>query len=129
MFCASLFNLLICCCGWLQRVRVVPTDKLFAFGTRPLQCSTGDVCMALDYLEDPLAHGITKQVPSPPLRTISFPDLQRYAASFAQRYSHPTTLTVAGSVVCDLLGGFRIFVWMHTIPVLRFPSSVRRRRG
>ena len=31
-------------------------------GSRPATCSTGDVCMALDYLEDPAVHGITTQV-------------------------------------------------------------------
>ncbi len=37
-------------------------DKAFSMGVRPAACSTGDVCMALDYLEDPAVHGITTQV-------------------------------------------------------------------
>ena len=39
-----------------------PPGKAFSMGVRPAACSTGDVCMALDYLEDPAAHGITTQV-------------------------------------------------------------------
>ena len=34
----------------------------FSMGVRPAACSTGDVCMALDHLEDPAVHGITTQV-------------------------------------------------------------------
>ena len=39
-----------------------PPEKAFSMGIRPATCSTGDVCMALDYLEDPAVHGITTQV-------------------------------------------------------------------
>ncbi len=53
-----------CFRGVAQRLRVEPTlpDKAFSMGVRPAACSTGDVCMALDYLEDPAVHGITTQV-------------------------------------------------------------------
>ena len=47
-----------------QKVLVAPVkeEMPFAMGARPAVCSTGDVCLALDYLEDPLAHGIVQQV-------------------------------------------------------------------
>ena len=49
-------------CVRLQTARMVPEEKVFAMGSRPSVCSTGDVCLALDYLEDPVAHGIVQQV-------------------------------------------------------------------
>lgn len=41
---------------------MAPEEVVFAMGPRPTVCSTGDVCLALDYLEDPVAHGIVQQV-------------------------------------------------------------------
>lgn len=35
------------------------SDAVFGPGSRPEAASTGDVCLALDYLEDPAAHGVT----------------------------------------------------------------------
>ena len=54
-------------CHLAQRLRAEPTppEKAFSMGVRPATCSTGDVCMALDYLEDPAVHGITTQVCCP----------------------------------------------------------------
>ena len=36
-----------------------PPGTVFGPGSRPEVASTGDVCLALDYLEDPAAHGVT----------------------------------------------------------------------
>ena len=51
-----------------QEVEMTPPkeEKVFAMGARPSVCSTGDVCMALDYLEDPAAYGIVQQVSNLP---------------------------------------------------------------
>lgn len=42
-----------------QEQQPAPPDAVFGPGSRPDAAATGDVCLALDYLEDPAAHGVT----------------------------------------------------------------------
>lgn len=66
-------------------------SDVFSGGLRPSAAATGDVCLALDYLEDPAAHGVTcpEGVMEPAVFLCDIASLPGADAAFAEAQALP----------------------------------------